>query len=106
LIELLTVNNWQPDAQQWNDPNQASPNNPKRSNLYILLIEINSYLKPESKLVLMNVGLGLSPSPMSISSNLSADINPRPNFPSVPSIGFSIKNYYKSRLLESAVDHC
>jgi hypothetical protein len=52
------------------------------------------------------IDLGLSPSPMSISSNLSADMNPRPNFPSVPSIGFSIKNYYKSQLLESAVDHC
>jgi hypothetical protein len=67
---------------------------------------INSSLKSESKLVLMNVGLGLSPSPMSISYNLSGDINPRPNFPSVPSIGFSIQNYYKSRLLGSAVDHC
>jgi hypothetical protein len=38
--------------------------------------------RDESNFLLINVGRGLSPGPMSISSSSSADMNPYPSFPS------------------------
>jgi hypothetical protein len=80
-----TIDRLRPDISSYSQAKQSR---------YSFKRFISSYLYLGSNLALTYVGLGLSPGPISTSSSKSVDVNPCPNFPSVSSIGESIKTYF------------